>query len=63
MHTYQVILTKVYEVKVEADSREHAIELFDRYGDWDEVLKVHTLDINPFPLQTEEIILKEGEDY
>jgi len=60
---YQVILTKVYEVKVEAETEKHAIELFDRYGDWDEVLKVHTLDINPFPLRTKEIILKEGEDY
>jgi hypothetical protein len=63
MHTYEVILTKVYSVKVEAENREHAIELFDRYGDWDEVLKVHTLDVNPMPLQKKEIVLKEGEDY
>ena len=63
MHTYEVILTKVYAVKVEAENREHAIELFDRYGDWDEVLKVHTLDVNPVPLRGEEIVLKEGEDY
>ncbi len=63
MYTYEVILTKVYSVKVEAENREHAIELFDRYADWEEVLKVHTLDVNPMPLRGEEIVLKEGEDY
>lgn len=64
MHTYEVILTKVYSVKVEAENRDHAVELFDRYGDWDEVLKVHSLDVNPLPLlKKEEIVLREGEDY
>lgn len=63
MPTYQLILTKVYEVKVEAETEEHATDLFDRYGDWEEVLKVHTLDVNPFPLREKEIVLKEGEDY
>lgn len=69
MPTYQLFMTKVYEVKVEAENEEHATDLFERYGDWEEVLKVHTLDINPFPygythsLREKEIILKEGEDY
>ena len=45
--TYQVIMTKVYEVKVEAESREHAEEIFDNFGDWEELLRVHTLDIEP----------------
>ena len=44
-HTYQVIMTKVYEVKVEAESREQAEEIFDNFGDWEELLRVHTLDI------------------
>ena len=43
--TYQVIMTKVYEVKVEAESREQAEEIFDNFGDWEELLRVHTLDI------------------
>ena len=46
-HTYQVIMTKVYEVKVEAESREQAEEIFDNFGDWEELLRVHTLDIEP----------------
>ena len=29
MKTYQVIMTKIYEVKVEAESREQAKELFE----------------------------------
>jgi len=33
--TYQVIMTKVYEVKVEAESREQAEEIFDNFGDWE----------------------------
>ena len=45
--TYQVIMTKVYEVKVEAESREQAEEMFDNFGDWEELLRVHTLDIEP----------------
>ena len=44
-HTYQVIMTKVYEVKVEAESREQAEEIFDNFGDWEELLRVHTLDV------------------
>lgn len=47
MKTYQVFMTKVYEVRVRAKSRDHAEELFDEFGDWDEFLKVHTLDIEP----------------
>lgn len=46
-HTYQVIMTKVYEVKVEAESREEAEDIFDNFGDWEELLRVHTLDIEP----------------
>jgi hypothetical protein len=38
-------MTKVYEVKVEAESREQAEEIFDNFGDWEELLRVHTLDI------------------
>ena len=45
--TYQVIMTKVYEVKVEAESREQAEEIFDNFADWEELLRVHTLDIEP----------------
>ena len=46
-HTYQVIMTKVYEVKVEAESREQAEEIFDNFGDWEELLRVRTLDVEP----------------
>ena len=46
-HTYQVIMTKVYEVKVEAESREEAEEIFDNFADWEELLRVHTLDVEP----------------
>jgi phosphoribosylformylglycinamidine (FGAM) synthase PurS component len=45
--TYQVIMTKVYEVKVEAESREQAEEIFDNFGDWEELLRVHALGIEP----------------
>ena len=45
MRTYQVFMTKVYEVRVRAESRDHAEELFDKFADWDEFLKVHTLDV------------------
>jgi len=46
--TYQVIMTKVYEVKVEAESREQAEEIFvDNFEDWEKLLRVHTLDIEP----------------
>lgn len=45
--TYQVIMTKVYEVKVEAESREQAEEIFDNFGDWEELLRAHALDIEP----------------
>lgn len=45
--TYQVIMTKIYEVKVEAESREEAEEIFEDFGDWEELLRVHTLDIEP----------------
>jgi len=47
MRTYQVIMTKIYEVKVEAESREQAKELFEEFADWEEILRVHTLDIDP----------------
>ncbi|MDB4435776.1 hypothetical protein N9152_00645 [bacterium] len=40
-------MTKVYEVKVEAESREQAQEIFDNFGDWEELLRAHTLDIEP----------------
>ena len=43
--TYQVMMTKVYEVKVEAESRDEAVEIFDRFADWEELLRVHTLDV------------------
>jgi len=45
MKTYQIFMTKVYEVKVKAENRDHAEELFEDFADWDELLKVHTLDI------------------
>ena len=45
--TYQVIMTKVYEVKVEAESREQAEAIFCDFEDWEELLRVHTLDIEP----------------
>lgn len=46
-HTYQVIMTKIYEVKVEAESREEAEQIFEDFGDWEELLRVHTLDAEP----------------
>ena len=45
--TYQVIMTKIYEVKVEAESREEAEQIFEDFGDWEELLRVHTLDAEP----------------
>ena len=45
MKTYQIFMTKVYEVRVRAESRDHAEELFEDFADWEELLKVHTLDI------------------
>jgi hypothetical protein len=45
MKTYQIFMTKIYEVRVKAESRDHAEELFDEFADWDEFLKVHNLDI------------------
>ena len=46
--TYQVVMTKIYEVKVEAESRDDAERLFvDTLEDWEEVLRVHRLDIEP----------------
>ena len=45
MRTYQVFMTKVYEVRVKANSRDHAEELFAEFADWDEFLKVHPLDV------------------
>ena len=45
MNTYSVIMTKVYQVSVVAKNEEHAEKLFDEFGDWDELLKVHTLDV------------------
>jgi len=57
MNTYQIFLTKVYEVRVQAEDREHAVELFDRFADWDEFLKVHTLDVEP--VKDDEFILSE----
>ena len=45
MKTYQIFMTKVYEVKVRAENRDHAEKLFDDFGDWEEILKVHTLDV------------------
>ena len=55
MKTYQVIMTKIYEVKVEAESREQAKELFEEFADWEELLRVHTLDIDP----TDTLVLRE----
>ena len=45
MKTYQIFLTRIFEVKVRAANRDHAEELFDRFADWDEFLKVHNLDV------------------
>lgn len=47
MRTYQIFMTEVYEVRVRANSRSHAKELFDAFEDWDEFLKVHRLNIEP----------------
>jgi hypothetical protein len=32
MKTYQIIMTKVYEVRVRANDRDHAEEIFNEYG-------------------------------
>jgi hypothetical protein len=45
MKTYQIVMTKIYEVRVKAENRDHAEELFDNFADWDEFLKVHNLAI------------------
>ena len=45
MKTYQIFMTKVYEVKVKAESRSDAIELFEDFADWDEFLKVHNFNV------------------
>jgi len=45
MKTYQIFMTKVYEVKVKAESRRDAIELFEDFADWDEFLKVHNFNV------------------
>jgi len=45
MRTYQVFMTKVYEVRVRAESRSDAIELFEEFADWDEFLKVHNFNV------------------
>ena len=45
MKTYQIFLTRIFEVKVRAENRDHAEELLDRFADWDEFLKVHNLDV------------------
>jgi hypothetical protein len=45
MKTYQIFMTKIYEVRVRAESRDHAEELFEDFADWEELLKVHTLDV------------------
>jgi hypothetical protein len=44
MKIYQIIMTKVYEVRVRANDRDHAEEMFDEM-DWDEFLKVHNFEI------------------
>ena len=45
MKTYQVFMTKIYEVRVRAESRDHAEELFEEFADWDEFLKVHNFNV------------------
>ena len=46
MNTYSVIMTKIYQVSVVAKDEKHAEELFDNYSsDWEELLKVHRLDV------------------
>ena len=58
--TYQVIMTKVYAVKVEAESRDEAVEIFDRFVDWEELLKVHTLDVETCPEDDVLVLRAEG---
>jgi len=45
MKTYQIFMTRIYEVRVKAENYKHAKELFEDFADWDEFLKVHNLDI------------------
>lgn len=45
MKMYQIFMTRIYEVRVKAENRDHAKELFEEFADWDEFLKVHNLDI------------------
>lgn len=59
MKTYQVFMTKVYEVRVRAESRDHAEELLDEFADWDEFLKIHNLDIE----EDDGFILEEDRNY
>jgi hypothetical protein len=62
MKTYQVLMTKVYEVRVRAESRDHVEELlheFDEFADWYEFLKIHTLDIE----EDDGFILEEDRNY
>jgi len=62
MKTYQVLMTKVYEVRVRAESRDHVEELldeFDEFADWDEFLKIDTLDIE----EDDGFILEEDRNY
>jgi len=62
MKTYQVVMTKVYEVRVRAESRDHVEELlheFDEFPDWDEFLKIHTLNIE----EDDGFILEEDRNY
>jgi len=58
MKIYQIFMTKVYEVRVKAENRDHAEELFDAFGDWDEFLKVHNLDVEPY----DEFVLEDDAD-
>ncbi len=55
-------MTKVYEVRVRAESRDHVEELldeFDEFADWDEFLKIDTLDIE----EDDGFILEEDRNY
>ena len=45
MKMYQIFMTRIYEVRVKAENRDHAKELFEEFADWDEFLKVYNLDI------------------
>lgn len=58
MKMYQIFMTRIYEVRVKAENRDHAKELFEEFADWDEFLKVHNLDIEI----CDEFILKDDTD-